>query len=103
LREDVAAALEDAHDIAVGRAKAQAQYNQAAVDGAYAAAQPAEPRRLFVKRGGAWGHVERCRLKPGELIFTRTPAGDSWVPLLSLFWVMVRYSVRLFFTPNCLP
>ena len=71
LREDVAAALEAEHDTAIGLAKAKAQYNQDVVDAAYEAAQPAPPRQLYVKRGGAMGQVERCRLKPGELIFAR--------------------------------
>ena len=76
LREDVQAVLEAEHDIAIGRAKAQAQFNQDAVDAAHAAAQPAQPRQLFVKRGGEMGYVERCRLKPGELIFARMPSGE---------------------------
>ena len=76
LRPDVQAALEASHELHIGAALKQAEVNQRLRDAAYEAAQPAEPRQLFVRRGGAWGHVERCRLKPGALIFARTPAGE---------------------------
>ena len=51
LREDVAAALEDAHAAHVGRAKAQLKHNQDVVDAAYKAAQAPEPPQLYVRRG----------------------------------------------------
>ena len=76
LREDVAAALQDSHDIAIGRAKAQAEYSQGLVDAAHAAAQPAEPPQLFVRRGGEWGRVQNAKLKPGEHVFVKRPNGE---------------------------
>ncbi len=76
LPPETAEALQASHDIAIGRARAQLEHNQAVIDAAHAAAQPTEPRQLFVRRGGELGHAERCRLKPAELIFARTPTGE---------------------------
>ena len=76
LPEDVQAALESEHDIAIGRAKAQAEYNQSVVDAAYAAAQADEPPQRYVRRGGEWGHVERAKLKPGETVFVKRENGE---------------------------
>ena len=68
LRPDVAAALAASHDIAIGRAKAQAQYNQDVIDAAYeqAAAEAAQPPQLYVKRGGAWGRFKTPNSSPAN-------------------------------------
>ena len=77
LREDIQAALQAEHDLRIGAALQQARFNQAAIDNAHeAAAEAAQPREFFVKRGGEMGRTDRCRLKPGELIFARTPTGE---------------------------
>ena len=47
LREDVAAALEAEHAIAIGRDRAQAQYNEELVDAAHEAMRAPEPRQLY--------------------------------------------------------
>ena len=63
MREDVAAALEAEHDLHIGKALAQARYNQAAVDAAYeGAAQREEEARAqyFVRRGGEWARVQNA-------------------------------------------
>ena len=45
------------------------------VDAAYKAAQAPEPPQLYVRRGGAWGQVERAKLKPGETCFVKRENG----------------------------
>jgi hypothetical protein len=79
LREDLRAALEDAHDRNVSTTKAQMEYNQGLSDAAYArAAEEAEAKttRYFVKRGGEMARVERARLKPAETVFTKRENGQ---------------------------
>jgi hypothetical protein len=76
LPPETAEVLQAEHDLRIGAALKQAEVSAQLVDAAYEAAQPAHPRQLFVRRGGEMGNVERCRLKPGELIFARTPAGE---------------------------
>ena len=77
LPPETAAALQDAHDLYIGKAKAQGAYAQRLTDAAYeSAAQAAEPPQLFVKRGGEMGRTERSRLKPGEPVFAKFGGGD---------------------------
>jgi hypothetical protein len=76
LREDIAAALADEHDIATSRAKAQAEYDQALSDAAHAVMQPVPPPQFYVRRGGEWAHVERAKLKVGETVFVRRESGQ---------------------------
>jgi hypothetical protein len=77
LREDLQAALEDAHAAHIGRAKAQMAFNQSAIDVAHeAAAAATEPPQLYVRRGGEWAHVERAKLKPGETCFLKRENGE---------------------------
>jgi hypothetical protein len=77
LRPDIAEALEAAHDKAIGVALKQAEINQRLSDAAYEqAAQAAQPRELFVRRGGEMGRTDRCRLRVGETVFARMPNGE---------------------------
>src|SRR6476620_11183939 len=77
LPEETAAALQDQHDKSIGLALAQAEANRRLVDAAYEqAARAAEPPQLYVRRGGAWGRVERAKLKPGEHVFALRPTGE---------------------------
>ena len=77
LPPETAAALEAKHELHIGTALAQAKYNDDAVDAVYEqAAATAQPQQLFVRRGGEMGHVERCRLKPGEHVFALRANGQ---------------------------
>ena len=72
-------ALQAEHDLRIGKAKAQAEFNRAAADAAYEAAskQAAETvTQYFVRRGGEFARVERARLKPGEATFVKRPNGE---------------------------
>jgi hypothetical protein len=80
LRPDVQAALEAEHDLAIGRAKAQAEHSAGLYDAAYEGAQAAEPAQLFVKRGGEMTLVQRCRLKPGETVFAKIVDATGGLP-----------------------
>jgi MoxR-like ATPase len=74
LPEDVQAALEDSHNITIGRAKAQAEYNAKLTDDVYKQLEEeaaAKVIQFFVRRGGEWGKVQNAKLKPGEHVFVR--------------------------------
>jgi hypothetical protein len=76
LREDVAAELEAQHAARIGKALAEAQFNQDAIDNLHEAiAAAAEPEPFFVRRGSVYSRVEKVKLKPGEPCFTK--AGDG--------------------------
>jgi hypothetical protein len=80
LPEGAAEVLEAEHAKHIGLAKARMAYNQSVIDSAYeGAAQREEEARTqyYVRRGGAWGHVERAKLKPGETVSARTA---KWKP-----------------------
>ena len=84
LREDVAAALEAEHDIAIGRAKAQMAFNQSAIDNAHAAAAAAaEPAPLFVRRGAVYKRCDATRLRPGEQFFAKRAGGWEYVGVIN--------------------
>ena len=79
LPEDVKEVLEDEHSRRIEKLRAQMAFNQGATDGAYAqaaAAAAAKETHFYVRRGGAWGHVERAKLKPGETVFVKRPNGE---------------------------
>jgi hypothetical protein len=91
LREDVAAALRAKHDLSIGKALAQAKYNQDAIDNAYVISAAPEPQKFFVKRGAIYTSAEKVqKLKPSEnvsilhlqkaftdFIHLRQPASES--------------------------
>lgn len=62
-----------------GEASWQAQAEEEAIAAAQAEAAGAEqkPAAIYVKRGGAWMHAERARLRPGEPVFVKEPSG-AW-------------------------
>jgi hypothetical protein len=77
LRPDVAAALEDAHERSIGRAKAQTEYFQELQDQTFEAvtAPAAKTLERFVRRRGRhYTEVGKARLKPGEPVFIREPS-----------------------------
>ena len=77
LPEETRLALEDAHAKNIGLQMAQAEANHRFMDSAYeAAARTAEPPQLYVRRGGAWGKVQNCKLRPGEFVFVVRPTGE---------------------------
>lgn len=79
LPEDVQAALEAEHNIAIGRAKAEAEYRQGLADATYKQIEEeaaAKVTQYFVRRGGEWARVQNARLKPGETAFVRRENGQ---------------------------
>jgi hypothetical protein len=78
LREDVAAALPASHDIAIGKALAQAKYHQDAIDNAHTAAQESVAQRPehFVKRGAIYSRASKSKLRPAENVYVRRPSGE---------------------------
>jgi hypothetical protein len=86
LREDLREALQDSHDRAIGRAKAQLQYNQDAIDRVYAAAaQAAQPRQHFVRRGAVYKRCDATRLRPGEQYFAKCAGGWEYVGVINAY------------------
>jgi hypothetical protein len=79
LPEEVKEVLQAEHDLRIGKARAQMKVNQDASANAYeAAAQRAEEvqTQYFVRRGGAWGKVQNCQLRPGETVFVKRENGQ---------------------------
>ena len=79
LPKETQEALEDAHSKHSALMKAQMAYNQRATDIAYeqaAAEAAAKESQFYVRRGGAWGKVQNCRLRPGETVFVKRENGQ---------------------------
>ena len=83
LPPETAAALEAAHDTAIGIALKAAEIadrdkNAAiAAQGEGAGGAEEKPPAIYVKRGGAWMHAERARLRASETVFQKEPSG-AW-------------------------
>ena len=72
-------ALQAIHAKSTSMVKAQMQFDQTAADNAYEGAKQAVEAKVaqfFVKRGGQWAHVQRAKLKLGELVFVKRPNGE---------------------------
>ena len=74
--------LQQEHDLRIGvalDAEIRARDAEEAIAAAQAEAAGAEqkPAAIYVKRGGAWMHAERARLRPGEPVFVKEPSG-AW-------------------------
>ena len=83
LDAETAAILQEKHDVDVAlqikTAEIRARDADAVIaaqdEGAGAEQKAADP--LYVRRGGAWMHAERARLRPGEPVFVKRPTG-AW-------------------------
>jgi hypothetical protein len=79
LPPETEAVLRDTAERNAALEKAKLKAKQDAVDNAYeAAAQHAEEvqTQYFVRRGGAWGKVQNCQLRPGETCFVKRENGE---------------------------
>jgi hypothetical protein len=79
LPEETSAALEAAHSGYIEKLKAQKAFGQAAADAVFERATQRETEvetQYFVKRGGEFGKVQNCQLKPGEPCFVKRPNGQ---------------------------
>ena len=77
LPPETAEALRASHELHIGKALAQAKYDQDVVDVAYVqAAEAVEATQYFVRRGGEWARTQNARLKPGETVFVRRQNGE---------------------------
>jgi hypothetical protein len=71
--------LQTKHDEHIALLKARGAYAQKLTDAAYeqaAAEAAAKESQYYVRRGGAWGKVQNCQLRPGETTFVRRPNGE---------------------------
>jgi hypothetical protein len=72
-------ALQASHDLRVGKAKAQLQFGQDAIDNLHnSLGTEREPIQRFAKRGSVYVRIEKIALQPGEPIFIkhRGPSGN---------------------------
>ena len=70
------AALQAEHDLPIGKALAQAKFNQDAIDNSHAVSAAPEPQKFFVKRGAVYIFAEKVKLKPTELVFVKLNEGE---------------------------
>jgi hypothetical protein len=83
LDPETEATFQQEHDLRIGVALKTAEIRARDADAAVAAAQAEaagaeqKPAAIYVKRGGAWMHAERARLRPGEPVFVKEPSG-AW-------------------------
>ena len=83
LDAETAAILQEKHDVDVALQIKTAEIRARDADAVVTAAQDEgaggaeqKPPAIYVKRGGAWMHAERARLRPGEPVFVKRPTGE---------------------------
>ena len=84
LPEDVQAALQDAHDRAIGLEIAHLEHRQSAIDNLHEAVPaPAETAQYFVKRGAVFKRINATRLRPGEQYFAKRAGGWEYASVIN--------------------